>query len=96
MVTTAQDEHWLNYVATWKAIAWLLLMVAVRELCGLDLTIQTEGGQLLVAITGAVFGGLLVIYLIVIQDRSVVIGAVYTLATGGGFVFWDRFWRRAS
>lgn len=76
------------------ALGLSLGMVATRQLTGLDLKVQTEGGQLLVAITGAFVGGFVVLYVVLVENRSPLLAAVYLFATVGGFLTWRRHWRR--
>lgn len=75
------------------ALALTLAMVGVRRATGLDLTVQSEGGQLLVAITGAVVGGFVVLYLVLVVGESPLLVPVYVLATAVGVLFWRRHWR---
>jgi hypothetical protein len=76
------------------ALGLSLGLVATRQLTGLDLKVQTEGGQLLVAITGAFVGGFLVLYAVLVDGRSPLLAVVYMFAIGGGFLIWRRHWQR--
>ena len=67
-----------------------LLMVAIRLGTGLDLKVQSEGGQLLVLITGAIIGGFLVLYAVFINGRSPLLVVMYILATVGGLLIWRQ------
>jgi len=49
------------------ALGLTLLMTGIRTLSGLDLKVQSEGGQLLIAITGAIVGGFIVLYSIFVE-----------------------------
>ena len=75
------------------ALGLSLGLVATRQLTGLDLKVQTEGGQLLVAITGAFVGGFVVLYVVLVENRSPLLAVVYLFATVGGFLIWRRHWR---
>lgn len=75
------------------ALGLSLAMVGLRRLTGLELTVQTEGGQLLVAITGAIVGGFVVGYLVLVEGRSPWLGPVYVLATVAGLALWRYHWR---
>ena len=75
------------------ALALALVMVATRRATGLDLKVQTDGGQLLVAITGAIAGGFVVLYAVLVGDWSPLLGVLYVLATVGGLVLWRWHWR---
>lgn len=74
------------------ALAISLAMVAIRSWTGLDLKVQSEGGQLLVVVTGAVVGGFLVLYGILAQGRSALLAVAYLLAVGVGVLIWRRHW----
>lgn len=74
------------------ALAISLIMVTIRSATGLDLTVQSEGGQLLVVVTGALVGGFLVLYAILVQGQTLLFGLVYVLAVGVGVLFWRRHW----
>jgi hypothetical protein len=76
------------------ALVLSLGMVATREATGLDLKVQTDGGQLLVAITGAIVGGFIVLYAVLVEGQSPWIGLFYVVATGAGFVLWRRHRQR--
>lgn len=76
------------------ALGLSLGMVATRQLTGLDLKVQSEGGQLLVAITGAIVGGFVVLYVVLVDGRSPLLAIVYLFATVGGFLIWRRHWHR--
>lgn len=78
------------------ALTLSLAMVGTRRTTGLDLKVQTDGGQLLVAITGAIIGGFVVCYAVLVGDWSPLLIAVYVLATVGGLVLWRWHWRRSS
>ena len=73
---------------TVTALGLSLVMVATRAATGLDLKVQTDGGQLLVAITGAIVGGFLVLYAVLTGDWSPWLVVVYVLATVGGLLVW--------
>jgi hypothetical protein len=72
------------------ALALSLIMVGIRRTTGLDLKVQTEGGQLLVLVTGGFVGGFIVLYLVLVGGRSPLLAAVYVLATGAGLFIWRR------
>lgn len=76
------------------ALGLALMMVGIRQTSGLDLKVQTEGGQLLVAITGAIVGGFVVLYAVLVRDQSLLLVLLYVLATVGGIVGWRWHWRR--
>lgn len=78
-----------------SALGLSLAMVGIRLATGLDLKVQTEGGQLLVAITGAIVGGFVVLYVVLVNGRSPLLVAAYLLATAGGLFIWRRHWREA-
>ena len=67
-----------------------LLMVAIRLGTGLNLKVQSEGGQLLVLITGAIIGGFLVLYAVFVNGRSPILVVMYILATVGGLLIWRQ------
>lgn len=74
------------------ALAIALGMVGVRHLTGLELKVQTEGGQLLVAITGAIVGGFVVLYLVLVEGYAALLVPAYVLATVVGLLLWRRQW----
>jgi hypothetical protein len=76
------------------ALGLTLATVAVRRVTGLDLTVQTEGGQLLVAITGTVVGGFVVLYLVLVNGESLLLVPAYALATAVGLLDSRRHWGR--
>lgn len=78
------------------ALGLSLVMVGLRRATGYDLKVQTEGGQLLVAFTGAIVGGFIVLYAILVEGQSPLLVVVYVLATAGGLVIWRWHWRRAE
>lgn len=78
------------------ALGLSLAMVGIRRGTGLDLKIQTEGGQLLVAITGAIVGGFFVLYVVLVEGQSPLLVLVYVLATVSGLVIWRWHWRRTQ
>jgi len=71
-----------------------LVMVGVRSGTGLDLKVQTEGGQLLTVITGAIVGGFFVLYAILAQGKSPLFVVLYVIAVIVGVFIWRRHWRR--
>lgn len=75
------------------ALGLTFAMVALRRVTGLDLKVQTAGGRLLVAVTGAIVGGFVVLYLVLVDGRSPWLGPVYVLATVAGLVLWRYHWR---
>lgn len=75
------------------ALGLSLMMVGIRWATGLDLKIQTEGGQLLTVITGAIVGGFLVLYLVFVDGQSPLLVPAYVIATAVGLVVWRRHWR---
>lgn len=75
------------------ALGLSLLMVGIRSATELDLKVQTDGGQLLVAITGAIVGGFIVLYAVLVDEWSPLLVVLYILATVGGLVIWRRHWR---
>lgn len=76
------------------ALILTLLMTGIRTVSGLDLKVQSEGGQLLIAITGAIVGGFIVLYSILVEGWSPLLFLVYILATAGGLLAWRYLWRR--
>lgn len=72
------------------ALGLSLVMVATRAATGLDLKVQTDGGQLLVAITGAIVGGFIVLYAVLVGDSSPWLVVVYLVATAGGLIVWRQ------
>lgn len=72
------------------ALAICLAMVGIRSATGLDLKVQTAGGQLLSVITGAIVGGFLVVYAILVQDQSPLLVVLYVIAVLVGVVVWRR------
>ena len=76
------------------ALGLTLLMTGIRTVSGLDLKVQSEGGQLLIAITGAIVGGFIVLYSILVEGWSPHFFLVYILATAGGLLAWRYLWRR--
>lgn len=79
---------------TVTALGLVLMMVAIRRTSGLDLKVQTEGGQLLILITGAIVGGFLVLYLVLVDRWSPMLVVTYVLAIIGGLVVWRWIWRK--
>lgn len=75
------------------ALGLSLVMVGLRRATGLDLKVQTEGGQLLVAVTGAIVGGFVVLYAVLVDGRSPLLGVLYVVATVGGLLIWRWHWR---
>lgn len=75
------------------ALVICLVMVGVRSSTGLDLKVQTEGGQLLTVITGAIVGGFLVLYAILVHDQSPLLVVLYGIAVIVGVLIWRRHWR---
>lgn len=75
------------------ALGVTLAMVGLRSATGLDLKVQTTGGQLLVAVTGSLAGAFLVLYLVLVSGQSPVLVPVYVLGTAAGFALWWRRWR---
>lgn len=76
------------------AVTALLLslgMVVTRRVTGLDLKVQSGGGQLLVIITGAIVGGFIILYSVLVGDRSALLALVYILATVTGLFLWWRY-----
>ena len=69
-----------------------LVMVGVRRGTGLDLKVQTAGGQLLTVITGAVVGGFFVLYAILVQGQSPLFVVLYVIAVLVGGFIWRRHW----
>jgi len=76
------------------ALCLVLSMVGVRRATGLDLTVQTEGGQLLVFVTGAIAGGFLVLYAVFVDGQSTVLVPAYLLALVVGILLWRRNWQQ--
>jgi hypothetical protein len=74
------------------ALGLSLMMVGIRMATGLDLKVQTEGGQLLVVVTGAIVGGFVVVYVVLVEEQSPLIALVYVLATVGGLLVWRWHW----
>lgn len=72
------------------ALALVLLVAGVRHATGLDLQIQSEGGQLLVTITGVVVGGFVVLYATFVEGWSPLLPVLYVLATAAGLILWRR------
>lgn len=70
-----------------------LVMVGVRSETGLDLKVKTEGGQLLTVITGAIVGGFLVLYAILVQGQSPLFVVLYGIAVLVGVLIWRHQWR---
>lgn len=73
------------------AVAIVLGFVAVRRVTGLDLKVSTDSGQLLVSITGSLVGGFLVLYLVLVEQRSWLLVPVYVAATVVGMGYWWRY-----
>lgn len=71
-----------------------LVMVGIRSSTGLDLKVQTAGGQLLTVITGAIVGGFLVVYAILVQGQSPLLVVLYLIAILVGVLVWRRHWRQ--
>ncbi|MFB6084424.1 MAG: hypothetical protein ABEJ94_09285 [Halorientalis sp.] len=76
------------------ALAICLATIGVRHSTGLDLKVQTAGGQLLSVITGAIVGGFLVLYTILVQGQSPLLVVLYVIAVLVGVFIWWRHWRR--
>jgi len=76
------------------ALGLAFLMTGIRTTSGLDLKVQSEGGQLLIAITGAIIGGFIVLYSIFVEGWSPLLFLVYILATVGGLLAWRYLWRQ--
>lgn len=76
------------------ALGLSLVMLGVRRATGLDLKVQSEGGQLLTAITGAIVGGFIVLYVVLVEEQSPLLVLVYVLATVSGLLIWRWHWRR--
>lgn len=75
------------------ALVICLAMVGIRSGTGLELKVQTEGGQLLAVITGAIVGGFLVLYAILVQDQTPLLVILYGIAVLVGVFIWRRHWR---
>lgn len=75
------------------ALVICLVMSGVRSGTGLDLKVQTEGGQLLTVITGAIVGGFLVLYAVLVQGQSPLFVVLYGIAVLVGVLIWRRHWR---
>lgn len=76
------------------ALGICLVMVGVRRGTGLDLTVRTKGGHLLTVITGAIVGGFLVVYAILVHGQSLLLlGGFYGIAVLVGVLIWRRYWR---
>ena len=52
------------------ALGIALVMIGTRHITGRDLKVQTEGGQLLVTITGAIAFGFLALYLVLAEEAG--------------------------
>lgn len=70
------------------ALGLVFVMVGIRRTTGLDLKVQTEGGQLLIMVTGAFVGAFIVLYAVFVGDFSPMLVVVYVLATVAGFLIW--------
>lgn len=94
--TTVLPSIWFTLLGlpAITALGLTLVMVGIRRTTGLDLKVQTEGGQLLMAITGAILGGFIVLYTVLVEGWSPLLVLLYVLATVGGFAVWRRQWRR--
>lgn len=71
-----------------------LTMVGIRRSTGLALKVQTEGGQLLAIVTGAIVGGFLVLYAILVQGQSPLFVGLFAIAVIVGVVIWRRHWHQ--
>jgi len=75
------------------ALGLVLIMVGIRRMTGLDLKVQTEGGQLLIMVTGAFVGAFIVFYAVLVGGFSPFLLVVYALATIAGLLIWRLLWR---
>ncbi|MFC3477516.1 hypothetical protein [Halobacterium litoreum] len=76
------------------ALGVALLLFAVRRVTGLDLRVASDGGRLLVALTGALVGAFAVAYLVLAEGRTVLLAPAYALIAALSLAVWWR--RRAS
>lgn len=76
------------------ALGLSLFMVALRRVTGLDPTVQTAGGQLLVTVGGGVAGGFVVLYLVLAGGRSPWLLVLYAVGSVIGLGVWRWQWDR--
>lgn len=76
------------------ALGICLAMVGIRRSTGLDLKVQSEGGQLLTVISGAIVGGFLTLYAILVQGQSPLFLILYAIAVTVGVFIWRRYWHQ--
>ena len=74
------------------ALGLVFVMVGIRRTTGLDLKVQTEGGQLLIMLTGAFVGAFIVLYAVFVGDFSPMLLGIYAFATIAGLLIWRRLW----
>lgn len=89
--TTPVTAVWLPALT---ALGLSLSMVALRRMTGLDLTAQTESGQLLVAVGGGVVGGFVVLYLVLVDGRPPWLLLLYAGGSVAGLAVWRWQWNR--
>ena len=75
------------------ALGLVFVMVGIRRMTGLDLKVQTEGGQLLIMVTGVFVGAFIVFYAVLVGGFSPLLLVVYALATLAGLLIWRLLWR---
>jgi hypothetical protein len=76
-----------------SALALVVALVVLRLTTGYDLTVRSSGGQLLAAAVSTLAGALVVAYLVVVRDQSVLLAPLYGVAAVAGFALWARHWQ---
>ncbi|GAB3687374.1 hypothetical protein GCM10028857_20390 [Salinarchaeum chitinilyticum] len=76
------------------ALGLTLVMVAVRYETGSELKVETDGGQLLVAISGGIVFGFLALYLVLADQAGWWLFGAYLASIPAGIVLWRVLRRR--